>query len=597
MHSFWRRGAGHRVGMVALMCVGVLYASAAFAQDETTPDQAEVDGVNVQMFRPSIFGGHFVAIEDARTLTRWSPGIAVIGDYANSVWSKYDEDDELEFDFVSEMSTAHLMAALGLWNWVSIGVDVPLHLTRKRTFENIETGAGLSPELEEWREVGDVRAEMKLGILREEKHWLGLALAPYVIIPTDVEEHLNGENRVTGGGMLALEHDFGPLNVGLNGGYLYRGTNDFFGTEIGDAIRFGAGIGNQYDSGFFWSLEGWGHHFAIEDTELVRPTPVEWTAVLGWRFGERGPKLFAGGGTGVMSGIGAPQYRVLAGLSYYYVRGEKAELRVRVIDAAGSPVNASLAIDGPEGQVLQMAQDGSYTLKNAKPGAYTVTGSKDGYQDDTKSAVLKSGQGVEIVLTLNAIVAKATTVTFVVTDKCTGDPVDAMVTVQGGEVMSATGGATGKKDIAAGAFKADVKAAGYQLKTVDFSATNETDTTVEVKLYPEIKALGSVYFAVNKDKILPQSFVVLDDVAAQIKKLCEFNKVVIEGHTDSDGSDAANLDLSQRRAASVRQYLIGKGIDPAKLEPMGFGESQPISSNETADGKAQNRRVEFKIVE
>ena len=68
------------------------------------------------------------------------------------------------------------------------------------------------------------------------------------------------------------------------------------------------------------------------------------------------------------------------------------------------------------------------------------------------------------------------------------------------------------------------------------------------------------------------------------------------GHTDSDGSDAYNLDLSNRRAQSVASYLEGRGVNRARIATQGFGESQPIASNATAAGKQQNRRVEIRIV-
>ena len=68
---------------------------------------------------------------------------------------------------------------------------------------------------------------------------------------------------------------------------------------------------------------------------------------------------------------------------------------------------------------------------------------------------------------------------------------------------------------------------------------------------------------------------------------------MIEGHTDATGRTGHNLELSRRRAAAVKHYLVGKGIDTSRLETVGFGESRPIASNETALGQGQNRRVEL----
>ena len=72
-------------------------------------------------------------------------------------------------------------------------------------------------------------------------------------------------------------------------------------------------------------------------------------------------------------------------------------------------------------------------------------------------------------------------------------------------------------------------------------------------------------------------------------------EIRIEGHTDSQGSSSYNLRLSQDRAASVRAYLIQQGIAPDRMESVGFGEERPVDTNDTPEGRAVNRRVEFHI--
>ena len=74
------------------------------------------------------------------------------------------------------------------------------------------------------------------------------------------------------------------------------------------------------------------------------------------------------------------------------------------------------------------------------------------------------------------------------------------------------------------------------------------------------------------------------------------SKFHIEGHTDSDGKDAMNLKISQDRAAAVKNYLVENGVAADRLTSEGYGETKPIASNKTAKGKAQNRRVEVKLV-
>jgi OOP family OmpA-OmpF porin len=72
--------------------------------------------------------------------------------------------------------------------------------------------------------------------------------------------------------------------------------------------------------------------------------------------------------------------------------------------------------------------------------------------------------------------------------------------------------------------------------------------------------------------------------------------VIAEGHTDSIGSDAYNQKLSEQRAESVRRYLVNGGIEAGRISTEGFGESRPVASNQTADGRAQNRRVELRVL-
>ena len=71
--------------------------------------------------------------------------------------------------------------------------------------------------------------------------------------------------------------------------------------------------------------------------------------------------------------------------------------------------------------------------------------------------------------------------------------------------------------------------------------------------------------------------------------------LIIEGHTDNVGKPDMNMDLSQRRAASVRSYLLGKGVEESRVSSVGYGDTKPIDSNKTANGRANNRRVELKL--
>ena len=114
------------------------------------------------------------------------------------------------------------------------------------------------------------------------------------------------------------------------------------------------------------------------------------------------------------------------------------------------------------------------------------------------------------------------------------------------------------------------------------------------KLITEGKLVSyGIYFDVNKDVVKAESFGTLSEIAKTLKENPSV-KIKIIGYTDSDGDDTKNLDLSKRRSAAVKNALSAEfGVEGARIETDGKGESEPISPNTTAEGKAKNRRVEF----
>jgi outer membrane protein OmpA-like peptidoglycan-associated protein len=106
-------------------------------------------------------------------------------------------------------------------------------------------------------------------------------------------------------------------------------------------------------------------------------------------------------------------------------------------------------------------------------------------------------------------------------------------------------------------------------------------------------ATQGILFAVDSDVIRPESTPTLVEIGDMLTQHASL-RLTIEGHTDSDGDDAHNLDLSRRRAASVKAYLVSRyKIDGSRLVTEGYGESRPAADNSTPEGKQQNRRVEL----
>ena len=106
--------------------------------------------------------------------------------------------------------------------------------------------------------------------------------------------------------------------------------------------------------------------------------------------------------------------------------------------------------------------------------------------------------------------------------------------------------------------------------------------------------LRGVNFDFDRFDIRPESRPVLDEAISTLQENPEI-QVSVQGHTDSRGTDEYNLKLSERRANAVYRYLVAGGIDPSRMDVVGFGESRPVADNSTESGRAQNRRVELMI--
>lgn len=111
----------------------------------------------------------------------------------------------------------------------------------------------------------------------------------------------------------------------------------------------------------------------------------------------------------------------------------------------------------------------------------------------------------------------------------------------------------------------------------------------------DVTILKGVNFDFDKDTLRPDAKPILDEAAAVMQRYPEI-KVEIGGHTDSVGSDEYNRDLSDRRARTVMDYFISKGVDADRLSSKGYGEAAPVTGNESVSGRAQNRRVEMRVI-
>lgn len=121
--------------------------------------------------------------------------------------------------------------------------------------------------------------------------------------------------------------------------------------------------------------------------------------------------------------------------------------------------------------------------------------------------------------------------------------------------------------------------------------------TICQKLFASLKGDNKINFAYNRAEIRGQASLDLLGTMASAASQCSSFRISVEGHTDSDGANEYNVALSQRRALAVVEYLVSRGVNPASVSAIGYGESRPIASNATPAGMAKNRRIEFKVTQ
>ncbi|MCS7076855.1 MAG: OmpA family protein [Bacteroidia bacterium] len=205
-----------------------------------------------------------------------------------------------------------------------------------------------------------------------------------------------------------------------------------------------------------------------------------------------------------------------------------------------------------------------------------------------------------------------TRVLGIVTDERTGQPLEADVTIVDNETGNVvfkykTNSSTGNYVVTLPSGKNygfRVEKPGYTFHSENFDlplGTESRDYEKNAKLKGFSQGtkvlLRNIFYDYAKATLRPQSKAELDRVAAILNEYPNM-KIQINSHTDSDGPEEYNRDLSQRRAQSVVDYLVKeKGIDPKRLVAKGFGESDPIDTNDTPEGKQNNRRTEFEVIE
>lgn len=274
------------------------------------------------------------------------------------------------------------------------------------------------------------------------------------------------------------------------------------------------------------------------------------------------------------------------------------------------PVQAALEIKTKEGKPvnLKSGTNGKFETKLPEVDGYTITAAASGFLPFTQNyKVPKLNKDTTLHVDVPLVpLLKQITLSGDVTDKKTNAKVaKAKVTIiQKGTPFNSVieSGGSYKQDIPGlGWYVLTSVAEGYLNATDSIQAVDENQislvknlvmTPIEVGLTVRLK---NIYFDFDKTTLKEESFVELNKVVDFLNQNPHIS-IEISGHTDSKGSDEYNLNLSQGRSQSVVDYLIGQGIAASRLQAHGYGETKPIDTNDTEEGRANNRRVEFTVL-
>jgi outer membrane protein OmpA-like peptidoglycan-associated protein len=268
------------------------------------------------------------------------------------------------------------------------------------------------------------------------------------------------------------------------------------------------------------------------------------------------------------------------------------------------PIEATVSF--PETDVKSVVSNAATGMYEATlpEGTILVQIEKEGYVTYSEPIVIKRDQTIAKNFDLDPVVVPLGKLTGQVTDMETDSVLSATITFVDTDIPQVKTDREGiyTIEVTPGTYRVEARNEEYVEKLVpvvieDGKTVLQNFALRRIPKKGEVITLRGINFDFNKATIRPDSYYILDEAAQVMKEIPEL-KVQIEGHTDSKGSDEYNQKLSESRANSVRHYLISKHqIDPLRVTAVGRGEKFPVADNETEEGRALNRRIDFVILE
>jgi len=534
------------------LAAALAVAATSFAQGSFALDR----------FEPSPAGDRFFGVQGGDPGGHLSPRLMLLGDYAYKPLVLYRASDNQAIgNLVSNQLIVHAAAGIALWDRLWVFANMPFALV---TNGQNPTVGGLPMTSPSGAAAGDLRAGARVRLLGENRSLASLSLSAYVFIPTGSKDKLtsSGEVHALPAVVLAGEGDTFAyaVNAGVNVQKKSSGsTEGVISPSLGSELTYGAAIGLLLaDRMLQIGPEVYGTSVMVGSDSFKKST-TNMEGILGARLRVGDMVLGLGAGPGMTRGLGTPTFRAVASVAY-------APLPPPPPPPPPPPAPRKKAPPSDRDK------DGIYDKVDAcpdEPGVRSDDPDKNGCPPPPPD---RDGDGIL-------------------------DRDDACPDLKGVKSDDPTKNGC-PPDTDGDGIRDDVDACPYEKGKADPDPTkNGCPTSVRVT-DNEIIILEQVQFKTGSAVIMKASDDLLFQVSVVFAEHPEILKIEVQGHTDNRGGKKYNQKLSEKRAAAVVKWLVKRGsVDATRLTSQGYGMDEPLTDNDTPEGRQKNRRVQFKILD
>lgn len=574
----------------------------------SAPCLAQSQDHSIQRFDPAPAGDRLFGVQTPSTQGHLQVHGGLVFDYAyNPLTLTHRRGRDARRPVVSDQAFAYANVAFALWDHLTVGAVMPMalyqtgQLVTGREGELLEAPRGVA--------AGDLRLSAKGSFFGGLHDAFQVGLAGYLWLPTGRRDAFIGDGHARGSIEALLGGEVARFYWNVAAGPQLRAPETIDGTTVGSSLAFSGGLGVLLGDDKQVQL-GPETRVSIKPDDIRRRnTNGELLLGAKYRFAEDFV-IGAAAGPGFAEGFGTPDVRFVASMMY-------SPDPHAVVDADGDhvpdhedacPDQIGVAHADPDTNGCPPAPpppdedvDGVPDAVDACPGVAGVAS-----EDRARNGCPADGDGDGVPDGEDACPDAAATADDADPDRpgcarapdADGDGVpddeDACPDIAGVEGAEEAG-CPGDRD---GDGIRDDRDACPDVRGPDHDDPEQRGCLTSVRLEgTEIVILQQVQFAQGRVAIADESDELLNQVASVLETHPEILKLEIQGHTDDRGGAALNRRLSQRRAEAVLEALVERNIARERLIAKGYGPDEPIASNDTDEGRARNRRVQFKITE